>query len=147
MYQKCTRPKLMTSVNVSDQILLYWRNLIGYSSAFYRFQSSVLLHIGTSHLTYTANQITGFSMENSTLLKWVNFVFFLMFREPYQFWRQILSEFEHINWLLFPMTSSGNLLSSYDFKENKSLEAATKRCSYKKLFCKYAANLQENTFY
>ena len=78
----------MTSVSVLDQILLYW-NLVGYSSAFYRFQSSVALHIGTSHLTCNANQITGFSMENSTLLKWVNFVFFLMFREHYHVQRTL----------------------------------------------------------
>ena len=36
-------------------------------------QSSVAFHIETSHLIYTANQVTGFYMKCNSGLKWVNF--------------------------------------------------------------------------
>ena len=35
------------------------------------FQSSVAIHIETSHLICIANEITGFYMESNTGLKWV----------------------------------------------------------------------------
>ena len=36
------------------------------------FQPSVSFHIETSHLFYSANQMTVFHMERNTGLKWVN---------------------------------------------------------------------------
>ena len=35
------------------------------------YQSSIAFHIGTSHLTCTANQWTGFYMKCNTGVKWV----------------------------------------------------------------------------
>ena len=62
------------------------------------------------------------------------------------------------------MTPQGNMIISYDYYEIRGcvvvklltlkinqvttfmyVEAAIQRCSYKKVFWKYAANLQENT--
>ena len=44
---------------------------IFFGTTFNPFQSRVAFHIGTGHLIYTANQMTGFCVKCNTGLKWV----------------------------------------------------------------------------
>ena len=48
------------------------------------FQPTVTLHIETSHLIYSVNQVTCFNMKCNTWLRWVIIYFWIMFRIPYQ---------------------------------------------------------------
>ena len=90
---------------------------------FKSFWPSVVFHIEISHLTCIANQMIVFYMKCNTGLKCVN-------GSSTKFLEPLFYRIAHFS--CFPVFV-------------KVTEAALHKCSWEKVFWKYAANLQENT--